>query len=152
MPQPNLGLTSLAKHESAAKFLPSYLSNSPSSSAVCLSQRQWEILSVGSVLTLLLIRSRYFQSTNSLSVATRGNSCADGCPHWHLQTAKEPGQLLQSASTPPSTSNWYQREYPSLLLFIFITDHLSSNSSVTAHTFFLPTAVAESSRSSLPIL
>lgn len=48
MPQPNLGFTSLAQCESAAKFLPSYLSNSPSGSAVCLWQRQWEILAVGS--------------------------------------------------------------------------------------------------------
>lgn len=67
MPQPNLGFTSLAKHESAAKFLPSYLNNSPSSSAVCLWQRQREILLVGRILTLLLMSRLYFQRTNSLS-------------------------------------------------------------------------------------
>lgn len=112
MPQPNLGFTSLAKHESAAKFLPSYLNYSPSGSAVCLWQRQWEILSVGST---------------------------------------EPGHLLQSASTPPAPPIDV-RENIQPPPFRVHYGPFTSNSSIPAYTICLPTVVAASSRSLLPIL
>lgn len=42
--------------------------------------------------------SLFPEDKHTLSVSIRGSLCSAGYPYWHLQTATEPGLLLQSAS------------------------------------------------------
>lgn len=82
MPQPNLGFTSLAKHGSAAKFLPSYLNYSPPGSAVCLWQRQWEILSVGSTEPGHLLQSASTPPAPPIDIRENIPASSFSCSLW----------------------------------------------------------------------